>query len=182
MRIRVRNRATRAASALLVIGVATLMGQDSPQPPDWRTWIQRGMEAFGQARYSEASSAFQKGSESNPASPVPHLYMALSWLQRFIPGAVSDENADCARRAESESQYRRVTHHVRPGAHAGNWYRRLHYLPRQAYRFSRRAPAVPPPARRRGTGSPPRNREARRSRDARAPHSAGGRRRCWLRI
>ncbi len=102
MEIRVGNRTMRAVAALLVLGVTTLMGQDSPQPPDWRDWIKQGTEAFRYARYSEAVSAFQKASDSNPKSPVPHLYLALGWFQQYIPNAVSADNADRARRAETE--------------------------------------------------------------------------------
>lgn len=102
MEIRVGNRTMRAVDALLVLGVTTLMGQDSPQPPDWRDWIKQGTEAFRYARYSEAVSAFQKASDSNPKSPVPHLYLALGWFQQYIPNAVSADNADRARRAETE--------------------------------------------------------------------------------
>jgi tetratricopeptide (TPR) repeat protein len=92
----------RTAGALLVLGVSTLMGQDSPQPPGWRIWIQRGTEEFRNARYSEAISAFQKASDSNPENPVPRIYLGLGWLQQYIPGAVSTENTDRARRAETE--------------------------------------------------------------------------------
>jgi len=100
--IRVGKCTLLAVAALLVSGVTTLMGQSSSQPPDWRDWIKQGTEAFRWARYSEAASAFQKASDANPESPVPHLYLALGWLQQFIPGAMSADNADHARRAEAE--------------------------------------------------------------------------------
>lgn len=54
------------------------------------------------SRYPEAVSAFQKASDANPDSPVPHLYLALGWFQRYIPGAVSADDSDCARQAETE--------------------------------------------------------------------------------
>jgi len=78
------------------------MGQDSPQPPDWRIWIRQGTEALGKARYSEAISAFQKASDANPRSPVPHIYLAIGWFQQYIPGAASADNADRGRQAETE--------------------------------------------------------------------------------
>ena len=92
----------RVVVALLVLGIAILMGQDSPPPPDWREWIKKGTESFRWARYPEAVSAFQKASDANPDSPVPHLYLALGWFQEYIPGAVSADNSDCARHAETE--------------------------------------------------------------------------------
>ena len=78
------------------------MGEDSLQLPGWRGWIGRGAEAFAQARYSEAVSAFQKAAELSPGSATPHLYLALGWMQQHIPGADSAENAEYARRAEAE--------------------------------------------------------------------------------
>jgi tetratricopeptide (TPR) repeat protein len=78
------------------------MGQDSPQPPAWRIWIQQGAAALGNARYSEAISAFQKASDANPQSPVPHIYLAIAWFQQYIPGAVSADNADPGHQAETE--------------------------------------------------------------------------------
>src|SRR5579872_3294261 len=69
---------------------------------EWREWIRRGIEAFVQGWYSEAIAAFQRGSETNPGSPVPKLYLAVAGLQRYIPGAESDENEDFVRRAETE--------------------------------------------------------------------------------
>jgi hypothetical protein len=82
------------------------MGQDSPQPPDWRIWIEQGTEAFRNARYSQAISAFQKASDSNPQSPAPHIYLALGWLQQYVPGAVSAGNWERGR--EAETQLRRA--------------------------------------------------------------------------
>src|ERR1022692_4040859 len=102
MEIRVGNRTMRAVAALLVLGVTTLMGQDSPQPPDWRDWIKQGTEAFRYARYSKSAFAFSKASASNSKSPVPHLGLALGWFKRYIPNAVSADNADRARRADTE--------------------------------------------------------------------------------
>jgi tetratricopeptide (TPR) repeat protein len=96
------NRPMPAVAALPALGVTTLMGQNPPPPPDWRDWIKQGAEAFRYAGYAEAVSAFQKGSDANPTSPVPHIYIALGWFQQYIPNAVSAENDACARRAERE--------------------------------------------------------------------------------
>ncbi|HMC60993.1 MAG TPA: tetratricopeptide repeat protein, partial [Candidatus Solibacter sp.] len=57
---------------------------------------------MGKARYSEAISAFQKASDANPRSPVPHIYLAIGWFQQYIPGAASADNADRGRQAETE--------------------------------------------------------------------------------
>jgi hypothetical protein len=92
---------TRAVALLMAAGTITLMGQNSEEPPQWRDWIEQGAVAFRYARYAEAIAAFQKASDSNPKSPIPHLYLALGWLQQYIPGAVFADNADHARLAET---------------------------------------------------------------------------------
>jgi cytochrome c-type biogenesis protein CcmH/NrfG len=73
----------------------------SQEPPQWRDWIEQGTAAFWKARYPEAVAAFQQAVDANPSSPIPHLYLALGWLQQFVPGAVSTDNTDYARRAET---------------------------------------------------------------------------------
>jgi hypothetical protein len=73
----------------------------SREPRQWREWIEQGTAAFWTSRHSEAVGAFQKAADANPGSPIPHLYLALGWLQQFIPGAVSADNADYALRAET---------------------------------------------------------------------------------
>ena len=102
METRVENRTLRTVAALILLSIATLMGQNSPQPPNWRVWIEQGAEAFRNARYWEAIAAFQKASEANPQSPLPHVYLGLGWLQQYVPGVVSADNTDRARRAETE--------------------------------------------------------------------------------
>jgi Flp pilus assembly protein TadD len=73
----------------------------SQEPPRWRDWIEQGAAAFWKARHSEAVAAFQKAADANPRSSIPHLYLALGWLQQFIPGAVSTDNVNYARRSET---------------------------------------------------------------------------------
>lgn len=66
---------------------------------DWKAWLQRGMQAYKTGNYPQAVEAFQKAVEFNPDGVTPHLYLALSWYQQYIPGAESPENLECARRA-----------------------------------------------------------------------------------
>jgi tetratricopeptide (TPR) repeat protein len=78
------------------------MAQDSQQPRDWRDCITQGVALLRDARYAEAFSVFQKASELNPSSQIPHLYSGLSAFQEYIPGAESVDNAEHAQRAETE--------------------------------------------------------------------------------
>src|SRR6516225_5074663 len=73
-----------------------------PQALDWRTWIQQGAELFRKGRSAEAVSSFEKACESSPGTAVPHLYLAIALHQQYIPGALSSENTELARRSEME--------------------------------------------------------------------------------
>ena len=82
--------------ALVCLLAGPLLAQDST-----RDWINRGVQEFKAGHYPEASAAFQKAVDSDPASATARLYLATSWMQRFIPGADSAENlafADAANR------------------------------------------------------------------------------------
>jgi TonB family protein len=81
---------------LVCLLAATLSAQDS------RDWINRGVQDFKAGRYSEASAAFQKAVETDPASVPAHLYLATSWVQQYIPGAGSPENLALADAAQRE--------------------------------------------------------------------------------
>jgi len=77
------------------------MEQNSPALPQWRDWIEQGTAAFTNGRYSEAIVAFQKASDLNPMSPIPHLYLAIVWLQQYITSEVPADDAGPARLAET---------------------------------------------------------------------------------
>ena len=67
-----------------------------------REWVNRGVQAFKNARYAEAVAAFQKAADVDPSSVVPRLYLATAYMQQYIPGAASAENAALAQQAETE--------------------------------------------------------------------------------
>jgi len=81
------------------------MAQD-PLTPDWRAWIDRGIEAFRHGQCSAAVEEFQRAADQNSASPTPHLYLGIAWYQEFIPGAESEDNTIHAQHAAEE--YRRA--------------------------------------------------------------------------
>src|SRR5438132_120499 len=69
---------------------------------DWRDWLNRGTEAFENARYREAVEAFQKSVYLNPQEVEPRLYLATAWMSLYIPGSASPENVDVQHNAETE--------------------------------------------------------------------------------
>ncbi len=86
---------------IVVSLVGSLMAQNS-QPADWRSWVNRGVQAFKNAQYGEATADFQKAVDLNPGEIAPHLYLATAWMQQFIPGAESPENLAIAQKADAE--------------------------------------------------------------------------------
>ncbi|MBZ5727645.1 MAG: TonB family protein [Acidobacteriia bacterium] len=83
------------------LAVSCLMAQE---PRDSRDWLNRGVAAFKGGRYPEATQAFAKAVDLDPANPTARLYLATAYLQQFIPGAESDENRQTARNALEQFQ------------------------------------------------------------------------------
>jgi TonB family protein len=69
---------------------------------DWRSWLNRGIEAYKGARYQEAVDDFQQSVNLNPNEVTSHLYLGTAWMSQYIPGAVSPENLDLQHGAETE--------------------------------------------------------------------------------
>jgi TonB family protein len=67
----------------------------------YQEWITRGVNAYKSARFDEATAAFERATQLQPASVNAHLYLATTYMAQWIPGTVSPENdrlADGARR------------------------------------------------------------------------------------
>jgi tetratricopeptide (TPR) repeat protein len=69
---------------------------------DTRELVNRGVQAFKNARYPEAVANFQKAVDLDPSFTTARLYLATAWMQQYIPGVESAENAAAFRHAESE--------------------------------------------------------------------------------
>ena len=80
----------------------TLTAQDSTTPAEWRSWLNRGVEAYKSARFPEAVEYFQKSVELKPTEVSPHLYLATALMSQYVPGAESPENLNFARNAETQ--------------------------------------------------------------------------------
>jgi TonB family protein len=91
----------RPALALVVVAAGSLVAQDAPSSRDW---VNRGVQAFKQARYPEAVAAFQGAVQADPSSVTAHLYLATAYLQMHVPGADNPENTAIAENAHIEFQ------------------------------------------------------------------------------
>src|SRR5207302_5387461 len=95
----------------LPLALGALLAQ---QPADLQGLLDRGVQAFKEARYADAATDFQRAVDLNPSSTQAHLYLANAEMNQFIPGAVAPESAAHAQRAEAE--YRRVLETVHANA------------------------------------------------------------------
>ena len=91
----------RLLAMLLSFSMGSLMAQNPQTPGDWRAWLNRGVEAFKNARYSEAAADFQKAVDLNPTDASARLYLGTAYMQQYIPGADSPENLAMAERANA---------------------------------------------------------------------------------
>lgn len=93
----------RLLVVLAIAGGTCLLAQ---APVDYSGWLRQGIEQFQAGRYAAAVSSFERAASMENAKPVARLYLATSYMQQYVPGANSPENALLAQRAEE--QFRRV--------------------------------------------------------------------------
>src|SRR5262245_52129611 len=84
-----------AALSLATTGCEKLKARDN---------LNRGVQAYKNAKYPDAIAYFQKAVELDPAFPTTHLYLATAYMTQYIPGAESDENKRLAESAHKEFQ------------------------------------------------------------------------------
>ncbi len=92
----------RLSAICLSLAMSSLLAQNPGTPGDQRGWVNRGVEAFKNARYGEAAMDFQKAVDLNPSDPTPRLYLATTYMQQYIPGAESADNTAMAQKAAAE--------------------------------------------------------------------------------
>lgn len=66
--------------------------------------LNKGVQAYKNAKYPEAISYFQKAVELDPSFKTTHLYLATAFMTQYIPGAESPENVHLAENAYNEFQ------------------------------------------------------------------------------
>jgi tetratricopeptide (TPR) repeat protein len=65
-----------------------------------RDHLNKGVGAFKNAQYDVAVEHFKTAVELDPNFPTARLYLAIAYMQQYIPGAESPENAMMAKAAE----------------------------------------------------------------------------------
>jgi len=83
------------ALALTAAGCAKLQSRNE---------INTGVASFKNAQYPEAVEHFKKAVEYDPSFVTARLYLATAYMQQWIPGAESPENAQMAKAAKDQFQ------------------------------------------------------------------------------
>jgi tetratricopeptide (TPR) repeat protein len=93
-----RLRIVVALVAVLALAVATT----GCKKLEARDNLNKGVAAFKNAKYADASDFFKRAIELDPTFPVARLYLATAYMSQYIPGAESPENVDNAKNAEEQ--------------------------------------------------------------------------------
>jgi tetratricopeptide (TPR) repeat protein len=84
-----------AAAAVLVLAGATA----GCKKLEARDNLNKGVQAFKNAKYSDAVEFFKRAIELDPTYPTAKLYLATAYMSQYIPGAESPENLAYAENA-----------------------------------------------------------------------------------
>jgi len=93
-----RNLAALAVVALLALattGCEKLKARDN---------LNRGVQAYKSAQYTQAVEMFEKAVQLDPNFPTARLYLAMAYYMQYIPGAESPENQQMADHALEQFQ------------------------------------------------------------------------------
>lgn len=92
------NRIWTYGMAGLVIGLITLTSTGCEKLRA-RDQLNKGVQAYRNARYADAVERFKTAVELDPNYPIARLYLATAYMSQYIPGAESPENAQMAKAA-----------------------------------------------------------------------------------
>lgn len=67
-----------------------------------RDHLNKGVQAYKNARYPEAIEHFKQAIALDPTFPTARLYLATAYMVQYIPGAESPENLQLAKNAHEE--------------------------------------------------------------------------------
>jgi tetratricopeptide (TPR) repeat protein len=67
-----------------------------------RDHLNKGVQAFRSAKYSDAVEHFKQAIELDPSFPTARLYLASAYSQQWIPGAISPENEQMLQAAKEQ--------------------------------------------------------------------------------
>jgi len=85
--------ASLAALALLATGCDKLRSRDL---------LNQGVQAYKATHYAEAADFFKRAAALDPTNTTGRLYLAMSYMTQYIPGAESPENMQLAKEAKEE--------------------------------------------------------------------------------
>src|SRR5258705_1867799 len=94
------NRSFILLSSLIVLALVST-GCDQLKARDN---LNKGVQAYKNARYPEAVAFFQKAVELDPSFKTTHLYLATAYISQYIPRAESPDNVRMAENAYNEIQ------------------------------------------------------------------------------
>lgn len=88
----------------LGIGLVLLFGTTGCNKLRSRDRINRGIQAYKGAKYTDAVELFKEAVALDPTSVNGRLYLATAYMSQYIPGAESPENLQVAKQAKEEFQ------------------------------------------------------------------------------
>jgi Tfp pilus assembly protein PilF len=95
-----KRNVTVLLAALLVLALAGFSA--GCRKLEARDNLNKGVQAFKNAKYPDAVSFFKRAIELDPSFPTARLYLATAYMMQYIPGAESAENLDMANNALKE--------------------------------------------------------------------------------
>lgn len=95
----------RSARLVAVVAlVAITLGLSGCNKLKARDRLNKGVQAYKNAKYEEAINRFKEASELDPELTVAKLYLATAYAQQYVPGIDSPENNRMAEAAIAEYQ------------------------------------------------------------------------------
>ena len=85
----------------LAVGLL-LLSSTSCEKLKARDELNKGVQAFKSTKFQEAAEHFTNAINHDPTFPTSRLYLAMSYLSQWIPGANSDENTLMATKAQEQ--------------------------------------------------------------------------------
>ena len=85
----------------MAVGLVILLGTGCDKLRS-RDRLNRGVQAYKSARYSDAVDFFKEAVALDPTNVNGRLYLATAYMSQYIPGADSEDNLKVARQAKEE--------------------------------------------------------------------------------
>lgn len=93
---RLRTLAAAVVAAVFMIGATGCTYLQA------RDHLNKGIQAYRSAKYSEAAEHFKQAMALDPQWLTPRIYLATAYISQWIPGAESPENREIAAKARDE--------------------------------------------------------------------------------